>query len=453
MKRLLTLFLASLLTLGGCASVPEEISMEAHAAAEAEYPVMAPYPNEADYYDEETYDFDYEAYEADFAAWQETAAKTDYNQMKSIVSGMAPFVRKTAARLLSDVGTENRTYSPLNLYFALGMLAELTDSSSREQVLGLMGTDDPETLRSDIAALWESNYSDDERVTSILANSLWLNENYTFRQPTMEFLADNHRASSYVGKMGSEGFSEVFRNWMNEQTGGLLEDSVKELGFSADTVLALASTIYFSAVWENDFPEGRTQEAVFHAPDGDISCEFLNETTPAAYYYGEHFGAAAKYLRGSGAMWLILPDEGVSPEELLNDEEVSALYLGGDTNYKPVMLNLSVPKFDVSSDIDLIGHLKALGVTDVFDVGLADFSPMTEQSDGLAVTEAKHAARVTIDEKGCQAAAYTVMLTEGAAMPPDEEADLILDRPFLFVLTAQDGSVLFMGIVNNPAEN
>ena len=451
-KRLLTLILASLLTFGGCASAPE-ISMDAHAVAQAEYPAMAPYPNEADYMDEKTYDFNYEAYEADFLKWEETASKTDYNQMKSIVSGMAPFVRKTAAQLLADAGTENRAYSPLNLYFALGMLAELTDGSSRAQVLDLMGTDDPETLRSDIAALWESNYSDDGRVTSILANSLWLNENYTFKQPTMEILAQNHRASSYRGTMGSEGFSEVFRNWMNQQTGGLLEDSVKNLGFTAQTVLALASTIYFAAGWSDEFPESRTEEAVFHAPDGDISCEFLNETNTAAYYYGENFSAAAKYLEGSGKMWLILPDEGVSPEELLTDEEVSALYLGGETNRKTVLLNLSIPKFDVSSDIDLIGELKALGVTDVFEPGAADFSPMTEQSDGLAVTEAKHAARVTIDEKGCQAAAYTVMLTEGAAMPPDEEADLILDRPFLFVLTAQDGSVLFMGIVNNPAEN
>jgi serpin B len=149
-------------------------------------------------------------------------------------------------------------------------------------------------------------------------------------------------------------------------------------------------------------------------------------------------------------MWLILPDEGVPPEELLNDEKVAALYLGGETKYKQVMLNLSVPKFDVSSDIDLIGQLQTLGVTDVFQPGAADFSPMTEQPDGLAVTEAKHAARVMIDEKGCLAAAYTVILTEGAAMPPDEEADLILDRPFLFVLTAKDGSVLFMGIVNDP---
>ncbi len=454
MKKLLTLILASLLILGGCADTPEDISCRTNSIAEAEYPAMTPYPNEADYYDEKNGDFDYEAYEADFVKWQETSGKRNSAELRTIVDGMAPFVQKTAAQLLADVGTENRTYSPLNLYFALGMLAELTDGNSRAQVLDLMGADDPESLRNDIAALWESNYSDDGRVTSILANSLWLNDTYTFKQPTMDILARNHRASSYAGTMGDEGFSEVFRNWMNEQTGGLLEDSVKDLGFTADTVLALASTIYFAAGWEEEFSASQTVETVFHAPDGDISCEFLNQSLATSYYYGENFGAAAKSLGGSGSMWLILPDEGVSPEELLTDEEVSALYLGGERNRKQVTLNLSVPKFDVSSDIDLIGQLSALGVTDVFDAGLADFSPMTEQSDGLAVTEAKHAARVKIDEEGCLAAAYTVMMVEETAMmPPEEEVDLVLDRPFLFVLTARDGSVLFMGIVNNPAAN
>lgn len=448
MKKSLTAILAAMLLLNGCASVPSDDSV----IAEAVYPEMAPYPREEDYIDQTTYEFDYEAYEADFTKWRETSSPGAGTE--AIVSEMAPFVQKIAAQLLSDNGGENRAYSPLNLYFALGMLAELTDGNSRAQVLDLMGTDDTEGLRNDIAALWESNYSDDGRVTSILANSLWLNENYSFKQPTLEILAKNYRASSYSGTMGSEDFNEVFRNWMNEQTGGLLEDSVKELGFTTETVLALASTIYFAAGWEEEFPASQTAERVFHAQNEDITCDFLNESMAKSYYYGENFGAVSKRLDGSGSMWLILPDEGISPEELLTDEEVSALYLDGATNRKYVTVNLSVPKFDVSSDIDLIDQLTTLGVTDVFDPVTADFSPMAENAEGLAVTEAKHAARVMIDEEGCLAAVYTLMMVEETGfMPPEEEIDLVFDRPFLFVITAEDGSVLFMGIVNDPAGN
>jgi serine protease inhibitor len=36
-------------------------------------------------------------------------------------------------------------------------------------------------------------------------------------------------------------------------------------------------------------------------------------------------------------------------------------------------------------------------------------------------------------------------------MPPDEEVDFILDKPFLFAITSETGLPLFMGVVQNPA--
>ena len=52
-------------------------------------------------------------------------------------------------------------------------------------------------------------------------------------------------------------------------------------------------------------------------------------------------------------------------------------------------------------------------------------------------------------EEGCAAAAYTVMMMAGAAMPQDE-VDFILNRPFLFAVTGADGMSLCMGVVNQP---
>ncbi len=69
-------------------------------------------------------------------------------------------------------------------------------------------------------------------------------------------------------------------------------------------------------------------------------------------------------------------------------------------------------------------------MTDVFDAGKADFSPLTDKADAIFLSQAKHAARVTIDEEGVVAAAYTVMVACGAALPPDERVEFTLDRPF-----------------------
>ena len=38
----------------------------------------------------------------------------------------------------------------------------------------------------------------------------------------------------------------------------------------------------------------------------------------------------------------------------------------------------------------------------------------------------------------------------GAAAPPKDEMDFVLDRPFLFAITGTDGLPLFVGVVNQP---
>ena len=58
--------------------------------------------------------------------------------------------------------------------------------------------------------------------------------------------------------------------------------------------------------------------------------------------------------------------------------------------------------------------------------------------------------RGAIDGEGGTAAAYTVMAMAGATPPPEEEGDFVLDRPFLFAVTSQDGLPLFVGIVHQP---
>ena len=105
----------------------------------------------------------------------------------------------------------------------------------------------------------------------------------------------------------------------------------------------------------------------------------------------------------------------------------------------------------MASDLNLRESLQGLGITDVFDVEKADFSPLTQDDQPAYLSQVKHAARVTIDEDGCTAAAFTVAAVAGMSAPPVDEVDFVLDRPFLFVLTGADGSPLFVGIVRQPA--
>lgn len=412
--------------------------LTASALAEAVYPEMSPYP------DENSLSFD-----EDFNAWWEDVRNRQPSE--GYADGLEDFWTGSIQTLLGDADGENKVCSPVNIYMALAMLAELTDGESRQQILDALGADSLESLRGQANRVWNANYCSDGATACLLASSLWLNEDVSFRQETLDTLAGNYYASSYQGKMGSEELNKALQNWLNEQTGGLLQDQIGDIELDGQTLLALATTVWFQAKWSNEFMPDRTEEGTFHGAAGDTTVEFMRQSPDQDYYWGDRFAAVSRGLRNwGGHMWFILPDEGVRPEELLEDGQVLDFIAtdGASAESKFLVVHQSIPKFDVSSQFDLEDSLKALGITDVFDPEISDFSPTTGDMEGIRLSEAKHGVRVAIDEEGVTAAAYTVMAEAGAAPPPEEEVDFVLDRPFLFVITGAQGVPLFVGIVN-----
>ena len=152
----------------------------------------------------------------------------------------------------------------------------------------------------------------------------------------------------------------------------------------------------------------------------------------------------------------------MTPEELLQDPQLLAFLTAEDRrgdyqdNSKYLFVNLAVPKFDVSAEVEMTEGLRSMGITDIFDYTVSDFTPLTRdeamEEMGVWLSQAKQATRVLIDEQGCEAATYIkFQFGAGAGAPPTDEVDFVLDRPFLFAVTnSTNGLPLFVGIVNQP---
>ncbi|MBO7762770.1 MAG: hypothetical protein J6T24_08230 [Clostridia bacterium] len=365
--------------------------------------------------------------------------------------GLAPFFAAATSAILTG-GEENRVYSPLSTYMALAMLAEVTGGESRAEILTLLGAEDIESLRLQARAVWNANYCDDGIETSILASSIWLSDRLSYNRATLVTLADTYYASSVSGRMGSASYNRALRSWIDGQTGGLLRGQLDSLAMNEQTAIALVNTLYFKATWDDKFSDGSTRTETFHAPTGDLLCKFMHERSAGMYYWGESFSAVHKSLDESGQMWFILPDEGVTVNDLLSDSEALSFLAdpAGHENRAAVMINLALPKFDVSSQLDLTGGLRTLGITSCLSPDTADFTPLGVADFPVYLESATQGARLTVDEEGVEAAVYTLMLGGGSAAPPSDEIDFVLDRPFLFVLTSRDGLPLFIGVVNEP---
>ncbi|MGN1423133.1 MAG: serpin family protein [Oscillospiraceae bacterium] len=424
---------------GGTAAVLHNSAAGGLAAAQAVYPEMAKYPNEMSL----SFDHDYER-------WYESR-RAQHCGSEGYADGLWDFYGDSTRQFLSGAG-ENRVYSPISLYMALSMLAEISDGQTRGQILELLSADDIAALRTQAGQVWNENYCDDGAITSVLGNSLWLDDSLDYRSDVLEALARELYASSYSGKFGSSEMNTALRGWLNEQTGGLLSDAVDNIEIPPEAVMALYSTVYFKGKWDTRFNSANNDTKAFHAPNGDIDAEFMNASMTRSYYWGEDFGAIRLDFASGCGMWFFLPDEDKSVDDVLSAGEYMQLVKsrGISENSKYLIVDYSVPKFDVSSTIDLSDGMKALGITDAFDPEAAEYCLLDGDNSGVILGRATHSARVKIDEEGCEAAAFTEMVACGAACPPDERVEFVLDRPFLFVISGMDGQPLFTGTVYLP---
>ena len=424
--------------------------LTAYALETPVYPASAPYPDYSAVLAGEP--VDEEAFEAAYDAWFEVRQQR-MNAMKNYSPAMLrSWLTAAIPAFLGGRDGENAACSPLNLYLSLAMLAETTGGETRDQILSLLGIADMDSLRTLANNLFLGNYCDDGASKSLLAGAIWLRSDMDYNAETVKRLAETYYASSFRGKMGSEEYDALLRQWLNEQTGNRLADQIGGLSFDPGTVMAITTTVDYAARWDDEFRPERTDDAVFHARSGELPCRMMHQEEDGYYYWGEQFGAAELLLMDGGKMRFLLPDEGVTAEELLTDPEAISFLLTAKTgawaNGKYLKVRLSLPKFDISSQLDLERSLQDLGLTDVFDPNAADFSPLSG-TKGAYLSQVTHGARVSVDEEGVVAGAFT-MMGAGAAMPPDEEIDFTLDRPFLFVIYGADGLPLFVGIVNQP---
>jgi serpin B len=112
-----------------------------------------------------------------------------------------------------------------------------------------------------------------------------------------------------------------------------------------------------------------------------------------------------------------------------------------------------LPKFRLDENLALTAILAALGLTDMFNNDLADFSGI-DGTRQLVVSEVLHQAVVDINEEGTEAAAATaVVMMPRCALPIKDPFEFRAHRPFLFFIRDNaTNSILFLGRVVKPID-
>lgn len=283
-----------------------------------------------------------------------------------------------------------------------------------------------------------------------LANGMWYQEGFHMKPPFVATNQQYFRAELASVDFGSPQAAKIINDWADRKTNGKIREVV-EFPFPPLTRLILANAIYFKGKWVEPFKKSLTKPRDFHLANDQIKqTPMMTQDGHFQYQESPKFQAIKLPYNGGLQMELYLPAANSSPQMFLadiagNEKSRESIRSGFSRREGSVTL----PKFKMEYEILLNRPLQSLGMKSAF-ASNADFSGIADEP--LNISEVKQNSYVDVNEEGTEAAAVTTVTVRALAlMRPMEKFTMVLDRPFFFVISdANTGSILFMGVVNEP---
>ena len=352
---------------------------------------------------------------------------------------------------------QNVFFSPYSISTALAMTyAGARGNTEKEMAETLRFTLSQKRLHPAFAQVEVSLNKTQEsgNVKLSVANSLWPDETYKFRDDYMALILKNYGVSitpmNYEQNPG--GSCETINAWVADKTQGKIKNLFQASDITDMTRLVLVNAIYFKGNWASQFKTEKTKNAPFHLSlEKSIQVPMMNQAENFNHADLEFFDMLElPYTGGELSMLVMLPKTHENFAQLEINFSTENLQLWKE-RLKNKKVAVSLPKFKTTCRFSLPETLKTMGMVDAFNFRTADFTGMDEK-DGLYIGAAIHKAFVDVNEEGTEAAAATgVSMWERGISP--SPVIFRVDRPFLFLIQDnQTGSILFMGRVNDPTK-
>ena len=346
---------------------------------------------------------------------------------------------------------KNTLISPLSVLYALAMTANGSDGETLTQMEKVLGMDVDKLNSYMLAYLDLLPESKDYKMS--LANSIWFkgDPNFAVEQSFLQTNADYYGAGAYKAAF-DEGTRNDINNWVKEHTDGMIPEIIDEIPDEA--IMYLVNALAFEAKWADEYEEHQIREGRFTMEDGTRQDVDMMHSEEYTYLEDDLATGFIKYYKDRKyAFVAMLPNEGVTVSqyvESLTGEHLRELL----NNPQDLTVFASIPKFETEYDIEMSEVLQEMGMTDAFDWRVADFSRLgTYNVDGMniCINRVLHKTFISVSEQGTRAGAATAveMVAEGA-MEIVEFKEVVLDRPFVYMLIDCETNLpFFIGTMMN----
>ena len=315
---------------------------------------------------------------------------------------------------------KNYVFSPLSAKLVLSAAANGAAGETKGELLSLLGAEDVDSYKNAQADI-------------ILANGLWLNsdraQGLTFKESFAENMQEFFELSPQI--VTEDTAVNTINQWCNEKTKGNIPSAVD----SADFLSSFVNAAYFECEWAYKIEKRDTYKRDFKQRGGEVKqTDFMTVKDYFYYYaYKDIEILEMPYKDTNFSMYFIMS----------GDKRID--YSQYFEKLKRDKIPVSIPKFRIDSDWQLMPALKELGAETVFDAKKADFSEIFEgeMQNNVFADKFNQSVYIEVDEDGTKAAVKTNMNSDASAGP---EYSFVADRPFTFILMDKtNNEVLFMG--------
>jgi serpin B len=352
---------------------------------------------------------------------------------------------------LLNGGDRNLVMSPVSLGMAFAMAEAGSNEPTTTQIEEVFGFPHQPRVHQAMNAMLKS-FEDANRSTRNgdvildLANSLWVKDGLQVGEPFLDTLARHYGAGVNLADFANRPAES--RKAINDSvaliTRGRIPNLVPESMITPQTVSMLINAIYLKAPWAHQFEKAQTVSRPFRLANGTtVQVPTMRTTgwfTRAAV--GDGYTAIELPYAGNDLnMTIVVPKAGVSFrafEEGLTGDALRNIVAGIEARN----VNLTMPRWRANTQLDVGPLLSRLGLQ-MPGGDLGGIAP------GVSLGAALHAANITVDEYGTEAAAATAI--SGVTSVGTDPLDVVIDRPFVFVIRhARSGAPLFYGRIVDP---
>lgn len=367
----------------------------------------------------------------------------------AFASGAADFAVELFKRSYADGA--NTLVSPLSVMLALGMTAGGAAGDTLAQMERTLGGGMPiaelDAYLHDYSAALQG---DGGRSELSLGNSIWLRDDAERLAISPDFLqrtADYYGAPAYKAAFDDSTVADI-NGWVSDRTKGMIPKILTEIPPEAQ--MYLINAVAFDADWERPYDSRDVQDGKFASADGQRQVARMMRSAETAYVTDGHaVGFIRPYAGGRFSFAAVLPESG-TPIGTFVHSLTGASWLKLMNGAQHADVRASLPKFEYRDSHELKKTLAALGMTDAFEPGRADFGRMGASSDGnLYISEVVHKTFISVDENGTKAAAVTEVGIAATSARAVEPIVIELNRPFVYAIVDNTTKLpVFLGAVN-----